>query len=146
MKVKLSTGEAFIRVWFGDRTTNIVVEVPGWSLATACVICSRKDNFSRKVGRKLVLNKLFYGSTHPIWNLSEKRLRFIGGFSKEDRRVIWQAVCPEFHRQPKLKYKLNAAFHYLIQACKQAASAPGMYWLEEQIKLAEVIQRIEGQK
>lgn len=143
MHVKLSKGDARVWVKFGKeydttwakRTTTIRLTI-GEETVSAVAICSRKDNFCKRTGRKTALQKL----------LANNPTTFA---SYHDRKAMWQAVCPEFFKGPNASvwgYRLNIenAFLDLLLAARKAASAPGQNWLEEQVKLAKVIQRIEG--
>ena len=48
--------------------------------------CHPKDQFSRRVGRRLVADRV----------LADMREH---GFSKEDRKVVFEKLCPEFGEQ-----------------------------------------------
>lgn len=102
MFVKLSTGEARVWVKFdvqddGRRSTQITFEyedegrLKGGKFV-AIVRCSKRDNFCRRTGRKLALNKLLWGHPTPYQYQPNSWL------SKEDRKILWQAICPEFFR------------------------------------------------
>jgi hypothetical protein len=53
----------------------------------AQAICSLKDNFCKRTGRKLAASKLL------------KKIGF--SMSKEDRRKVFFAVCPEYDKNTK---------------------------------------------
>jgi hypothetical protein len=46
-------------------------------------VCKHPDNFSKRMGRKLAANNLL------------RKLRE-DGWSKDDRKTVFQAVCPEY--------------------------------------------------
>ena len=114
MFVKLSTGEAGVWVQFGAepdgrRNTQITFEYQDrrdYGLSqqvrfAAKVCCSKRDNFCRRIGRKLALNKLLWG--HPNgpahkWTGTPYRSQPASWLTKEDRQTLWQAICPEFFR------------------------------------------------
>ena len=111
MFVKLSTGEARVWVKFdvepdGRRSTQITFEyADGSARFPAKVRCSKRDNFCRRTGRKMALNKLLWDHPlgqqyHPYWG--EDRLP--SWLNKADRRILWQAVCPEFFKVKQLPF------------------------------------------
>ena len=92
MKVQLSIGEA--KAWFsygidgnGRRTTTVHLHVNDRPYCTGTAVCSLEDQFVRLIGRKLAVESLFH------------ILVFGSDWNKEDRRVIWQALFPQFHRK-----------------------------------------------
>lgn len=123
MFLKLSKGEAKVRVWFGKledgrRTTNLQVTMLNWlppllggdwDLKTETVVCSKQDNFCKRTGRKYVLNKFLYG--HPVSRFtklvgdSKPHIYWTDVFTAEDRGKLWRAVCPEFYRVNKRRTK-----------------------------------------
>jgi len=140
MHVKLSQGDAKVWIQFDTpkpdwqnykRSTTIRLTI-GEETVSAVAICSRKDNFCKRTGRKTALQKLLANNPTTFTNV-------------DDRKAMWQAVCPEFFDEPN-QFDFKKAFFNLLAASKKAASAPGKDWLEEQVKLAKVIQRIEGKE
>ena len=108
MHVKLSQGDARIWVKFDEtrpshhygvrRTTTITLQMEDESIS-AVAICSRKDNFCKRTGRKLALHKLLYGHTKGrAMGITSRHLITSATFNADDRRKLWQAVCPEFFR------------------------------------------------
>ena len=96
MKLQLSTGEADLRVYFDvENERRITVTLltyvqPFWDITVTrdfCVTCSKNDNFSRKVGKKLVAEKVI------------KYFRDSYQLTKNDRKIIFEAICPEFKRK-----------------------------------------------
>lgn len=88
MHVKLSKGDAKVWIKFGyeddRRTTTIRLQIDD-ELIAAIAICSRRDNFCKRTGRKMALAKL----------LASNPATFA---SCHDRKAMWQAVCPEFFK------------------------------------------------
>lgn len=99
MKITLSDGrEAILQVSHrlgkgvthdkqGRRHTTVTLVVPNGDRLEDYVgraLCSPKDNFCRRIGRKKAVTRL----------CQEANL------SKPDRRSVWAAVCPEFYKQP----------------------------------------------
>ena len=107
MFVKLSTGEARVWVKFdvqddGRRSTQITFEYQDKGTYAprgkfiAIVLCSKQDNFCRRTGRKMALNKLLWDHpTGPTFASIDGK-HFPSWLKKEDRKILWKAVCPEF--------------------------------------------------
>jgi len=103
MRVQLSSGEAKVRVFFGThddgrRTTTVQIDRADGTHIERTALCSFKDQFSRRMGRKVALQRVFiptgfYGvlslALHALFPL------------KADRRALWQAICPDFYRTPR---------------------------------------------
>lgn len=88
MHVKLSQGDAKVWVQFGyndDRRITTIRLTIGEETVSAVAICSRKDNFCKRTGRKMALQKLLTNNPKTFTNV-------------DDRRAMWQAVCPEFFK------------------------------------------------
>ena len=108
MFVNLSTGKAKVWVKFdvepdGRRSTQITFEyADGSARFPAKVRCSKRDNFCRRTGRKMALNKLLWDNPN-----GKTLCSFTTGFlpswlNKADRRILWKAVCPEFFKNAPL--------------------------------------------
>lgn len=128
MKIKLSKGEACVRVRFPRaaslrRCTEMAMSI-NWNDGTKgsyaeVVACSPKDNFRRLIGRKLVCQKFLHdwGLYGDCWATTRRlvwddgrwvQMRSTGSWighqnvgsaralTKDDRRLIWEAICPEF--------------------------------------------------
>ena len=70
------------------RGTEVVV-LDGQYRYSEAALCSPKDNFSKRVGRKLAVTRLLDGLRRSTWTNND--------FTKEDRRDIFKVVCPEFN-------------------------------------------------
>lgn len=68
------------------RATLVTIDLPTGQKATSKAICRPPDQFNRAVGRRLAANRLL------------SNLRVIGT-SYEDRRTIFQTICPEYFRK-----------------------------------------------
>jgi len=132
MKIKLSKGELDFRIQFGTvpdgRRSTTLSAVMTWNYNGATtplkttVLCSLKDQFSRKMGRKLVLQKFLHNPIQSSSFLDRHRYAtyndgrrhsiplagaFMGGIffglplalTRADRELLWKTICPEFHRK-----------------------------------------------
>ena len=127
MFLNLSQGEAQVRIWFGSefdrkgklrRSTNLFFKI-GEKEYGSSVVCSAQDNFCRKIGRKMVMNKFIYLVNGLEW------------LTKADRRALWQAVCPEFKPSARRKRK------------RLGYTDGNGVWHEKDLSIAE-IRRLEG--
>lgn len=90
MKVRLNGRELRLgisHVRAGDRrgTRVWLAAADHTPIAEGVAMCSAADNFCKRTGRRLAVNRLLAS------------LRLDGKvFAKEDRRAIFQAVCPEY--------------------------------------------------
>lgn len=92
-KVTLSTGEARVSTHHtpfdpsnpqASRSTTVALDFEGAELKTAAV-CSVKDQFQRSFGRQIAAQRMLFAMRHFE-------------FTKEDRRIVFQAVCPEWRK------------------------------------------------
>ena len=84
------------------RTTRLTLTFPANGVATqtfeAEAVCSPRDNFSRREGRKVALRKLLEyqpGELVPVWGDPTALLPSTQRFSRSDRAALWRAVCPD---------------------------------------------------
>jgi len=95
MKVQLEAGDAKLRIWFDPAEQLRRGQKPKKVRATHAILtlqeirefeteakCSKKDHFSRKVGRQIV-------AEHMLAILRAE------GFSKSDRATVFNAICPD---------------------------------------------------
>jgi hypothetical protein len=94
MKLTLQNGtEATVGVKhtkLGDglpRRTVVWFRIDGLEPVETEAVCSLKDNFCKKTGRKLAVTRLL------------KRLEDSPKVTKDDRRLIFRAVCPEYSKE-----------------------------------------------
>jgi len=134
MRVQLSSGEAKVRVFFGThddgrRTTTIQIDQADGTHIERVALCSKRDQFNRRVGRKVALQRVlepvpahpdpgpggiiqlndkeFHAVCHTgHLTLSELLNRAVFTFPlKADRHALWQAVCPDFYRATRNGHK-----------------------------------------
>jgi len=70
----------------GKRGTKVWFE-KDQQLTAQTAWCSLEDNFSKKIGRKLAVGRLI---NHLRYQLE-----------KEDRRLIFNSICPEYQSKAK---------------------------------------------
>lgn len=71
------------------RCTKVQLSV-GRRTFKAVSVCNPSDNFSKKLGRRYAANKLL--------ETCRKNAYLAENLTREDRRAIFMAVCPEFSR------------------------------------------------
>ncbi len=71
----------------GKRGTKVWYAPAGGLKIEAVAMCSKGDNFSKRVGRRLAADRL----------LAKMRQR--PTIPVEDRRIVFQAICPEYQQR-----------------------------------------------
>ena len=84
------------------RATHLTLTFPANGVATqtfeAEAVCSPRDNFSRREGRKVALRKLLEyqpGELIPVWGDPTTLPPSTQRFSRSDRAALWRVVCPD---------------------------------------------------
>ncbi len=70
------------------KTTVFLKDVESENVLEAQAVCSLEDNFEKRTGRILAAMRL------------NAALRAVG-FEKQDRRLIFEAVCPDLKKKRK---------------------------------------------
>ncbi len=139
MKVKLSGGEGKFGIQYGFepapehlketypqglRSTTVTVVLPNGEELQGKVVCFSQDKFVKRVGRFGALRKIISEDNEQAFKrvtklkvqmqrLSlQKEAQKYYKLSREDRRAIFQVICPEFYRNTPQRVLLREKAMY----------------------------------